>query len=547
MPKLSAIWQSPRFRYTLAAGILIAGFLLLLWRGGFFMPARLGFNDVYFTPTATSGNIVIVALDDASLNRYGSVPAAWSRTVYADLINTLAATNARVIAFDLLFSEPEAEDAAFAEALINARQNTARTRLVLADAGINSLATDNSADLRELPFADDLPLSAPIADAADYHGYTNTLPDVDGMIRHQPSLIRVGGDTRYAFSIAIYLAYLRIPSVAADQVISADGGDLLVTSDRRVPVDQFGLWQQNYFGPPSGTPNGASSSASNATFPMVSFADVIDGKIDPSVFDGKIVLVGLIDNTGMLDLYRVPSAATGSLMAGVEVQANAIESLIQNTFLSQLSELGQGALIVVLVLVASLIYALPRWVFKIGLAAILVLIWFVICSVVFSTTHVVLNLFDTLLALILPLIASIGIDITLEILQRQQKEFLLGSLQHLAAQRLQLKQAADYILDDVAKIAPGAVITLYVGDSQHESQRFRRGEHGHADAVVSDDPLLMRYNASEEPRPRQERDRAAAALAGKAAGNARAGTSTADASQAPFRTGFAGTRRAVKP
>jgi len=455
----------------LLAGAVIALVLLLMWRGGLFMGLRLRLNDIYYAPAQTSGTVVIVAADDASLRRFGRTPADWSRQVYADLADVMTGTGARVLALDLLLSESDEDDAAVADAFATLRLNPARTRIVLADAGVNTSAI-TEAPSGALPFALSLGISPSLAGVADYHGYTNTLPDVDGVIRHQPSRVRAGDDSGVSFSLAAYLAYLRVPSSAISQVIRPDGGDLiLMTQERRLPVDEWGMWQPYYYASPI--------QGGSAAFTVVSLVDVIDGKVDPSIFDGKIVLVGLMNTTGALDAYIVPSSSSGSLMAGVEIQANAIENLIQPDakFIRPLADLWQILLIIGLAVAASLIYALPRWYFKLGIGLLMLVGWLVVASAVFTTSFVMISLFDTLLALGLPVLASVGIDITLETTQRKQTEFLLSSLHRIAEQRLQLDQAADYILEDVGKIAPGSTATLYIVDSVG-SERWMRFRHG---------------------------------------------------------------------
>jgi len=456
----------------LLAGAVIALALLLIWRGGVFMALRLRLNDIYYAPAATSGTVVIIAADDSSLRRYGRTPADWPRQVYADLADFMSETGARVLALDLLLSESEPDDAAVAEAFGRLRQSDARTRIVLADAGVTTTAI-----LREgagvLPFALALGISPTLNALADYHGFTNTLPDIDGVIRRQPSLVEIDGQNGLSFSLATYLAYLRIPASAASQVLSFDGSDLLLMSgERRLPVDEWGLWQPYYFAPPAQGNNGA--------FAVVSLVDVLDGKVDASIFDGKIVLLGLMNTTGTLDQYIVPSSSSGSLMAGIEIQANAIENLVQANpkFITSLDIVLEGALIALLSVAAGLLYALPRWYLKLGIALALVVGWLVVTSAVFTTSFVMISLFDTLLALGVPVVASIGIDITLETLQRKQTEFLLSSLHRIAEQRLQIDQAAEYILEDVGKIAPGSTATLYIVDSVGSDRwmRFRRGE-----------------------------------------------------------------------
>lgn len=450
-------WQSSRLRYAIVAGLVIAFALSVVWWTGLFQYARLRLNDIYFVPLDTSDNIVIIGLDEASLQRYGRSPSEWSRDIYADMVDNLISANPRVLAFDLLFSEVEAADEQFADALSRLRQNDARTRIVLATAGINNISSQaNPSEIAVFTFANTLAISPQIAEQADYQGYTNTLPDTDSIVRRQASLIQSIDGEGYTFSIATYLAYLRIPGVAAGQVVVPGEQSLSVTAEREIPVDDFGFWQPYYFAPPS-TPQ-------NSAFSIVSFVDVVDGNADMTMFEDKIVLVGLINTTALLDQYLAPSSTNGALMAGVEIQANALESLIQDTFVQPLSTLNQIVIIVATSLIASLGYAYLRWYFKAGLLVIFALVWFLIASTVFSLSFISISLFDILLALVVPFIVSLGIDITVERRERQQKEFLLNSVQKIAEQRLQLEQGARYILNDVQHLAPDFESKLYLQD-----------------------------------------------------------------------------------
>ena len=495
MKRLKLVWESRRLHYALLAGFVIATLLVLQWQGEFFTRLRLQLNDLYFAPSPTTDNIVIIAIDEESLTRYGTTPDEWSRSVYVDFIDALVDTNIRVLSFDLLFSEAETDDQAFADALGRLRQNDTRTRIVLAGAGFNVVADTQDTqqgELPQLPYTDGLSLVPALSESVDYQGYTNSIPDLDGVVRRQPSLLQIDGETRYSFSVATYLAYLRIPSIASSQVISTENGDLLVTNDRRIPTDQYGLWQPYYFG--------AASTEAQQTFPFVSFADVIDGNVDPDIFDDKIVLIGLINTAGTLDQYQVPSFGDGSLMAGVEIQANAIETLIQSSFVTQLSGVPQTMVIVVLSLFASIAYALPKWYFKIVLAVIFSVGWLVLTSIIFSQSYIMIGLFDTWLALVLPVITAIGIDFTLEQRNRRQKEFLLSSLHGIALQHLNLEQAADYILADVEQIMPNVKATLHIHqrEQSHMVYKFERvGQTTSTEllnlATTDDDEELTHY------------------------------------------------------
>ncbi|GAB5493006.1 MAG: hypothetical protein Phog2KO_32210 [Phototrophicaceae bacterium] len=483
MQFLAQTWSSQRLRLSLIAGIFTALLVLGLWWGNIFMSVRLRLNDVHFAPAPTSDNIVIIALDDATLLRYGTTPSEWSRTAYIDLINTLMDASPRVIAFDLLFSEVEVNDGEFAQALNNIRQSDARTRIVLGDAGINNIPRQSDTPLgyNVYTFQDDLPISSALAQNADYLGYTNTLPDIDSIVRRQPSIILADNTIYYSFSLATYLAYLRIPNTLAEKVVLPVSDGLSVT-DNIIPVDEFGFWQLYYYGQPA--------TDSVQTFPIVPFVDVVDNTVDLSIFEDKIVLVGLINNTGLLDQYLAPSSISGNLMAGVEIQANSIESIIQSQFPRPLAPFWQGMLIIFFTMLASMLYALPRWYFKLILLLILLTLGFLISSFVFSTSFVMISPFDLLLATVLPFLFSLGIDITIESNQRQQKEFLLKSLQHIAEQQLQLDQAAIYILDDIKQLVPEANSLLYLYD-ETQAQGYAVFEQQKASSLDQNQKLLI--------------------------------------------------------
>lgn len=65
--------------------------------------------------------IAIIAIDDESVNEYGSWP--WNRNVHAMLVDTLAEGKPAVIAFDVTFPAPSADDTSSDEALIAAVRN----------------------------------------------------------------------------------------------------------------------------------------------------------------------------------------------------------------------------------------------------------------------------------------------------------------------------------------------------------------------------------------------------------------------------------------
>src|SRR3989338_10067591 len=81
------------------------------------VPHRLSFlksialkvnNDAQFKlrgARTLSDDIVVVAIDDKSIEKFGRWP--WNRTVLADGLQKMAHANPKLIAFDMVFSEPD--------------------------------------------------------------------------------------------------------------------------------------------------------------------------------------------------------------------------------------------------------------------------------------------------------------------------------------------------------------------------------------------------------------------------------------------------------
>lgn len=464
------------------AGCLAAAIVLFIWSNNLFTRLRLQVSDIYFVSSPVSDSIVIVAMDDASFRQYGRAPSQWSRTVYADLIDILERAGTRVVAFDVLFSEETPDDATLAAAIRSARQSDTRLRTVVAAAGVPP--TNPAVDLEGFPqatrFENAITPVHQLAEVVDYAGYVNTFPDVDGIVRRQPSLVQIGSDARVSWSLAIYLAYLRVPETALRQIITYGDGELHVAGTRSIHVDHLGFWQQNFFGPPS--------NSQKQTFPVFSLVDVLSGGVDPQVFAGKVVLVGLINSAGITDQYTVPSASRGQLMSGVEIQANAVETLIQNRPVRAQDQSMQAANIALLCIGSSVLYMQLRWYFKGLLWALLAALLAAGAFLAFEWNGVIVNLFDSALALTLPVVLTIGIDITNEINRRRQSEFLLQSVVQVSQQRLMLDKILPHIAADIDRIVPGAEIIMWRCDQGNDADPLEIYRYP---ATFSDDQVYL--------------------------------------------------------
>jgi len=453
--KLTILWNN--WKPSLLLGGFLLLILLILWNVNAFAQLALTLSNVYFVPTETSDSIVIVAIDDKSLAEYGRTPAEWSRTVYGDLAEIVANHGARVLAYDLIFSEATPDDEAFATALINARQSDARTRIILSAAGVqiptNNLVTDNFPN--GLHYSTSLKPNPVLEPVADYMGYVNAFTDVDSRLRRQPSIVESDVSLGFSFNLAVFFAQRRIPFDAIEQIITADETHLYLSDELALPVDEQGLWLQNYFGIPH-------KAGSDGAFPVFSFYDVIEGNFDAGIFTDKIVLVGLIDSLGATDQYLVPPSNNGALMSGVEIQANAIETLLSGNPLKPQSSISQVLMISVLTIFASLLFNKPRWYWKLLLLFLSLLLFYVVAFFIFTSQHQLINLFYGSLAIGLPALSTVGLEISREITQRRRSEFLLKSVVSVAEQNMVIDNILPLVADDVQTLVSDSSGFLWV-------------------------------------------------------------------------------------
>lgn len=309
-------------------------------------------------------DIVIVAIDDYSLQklggRFGSWP--WPRSVMAEALDKLTKTKPLSIGLDVIYAEastPE-DDNRLAAAI------TRNGRVVLpaqlyevsaTEAAANGSAENNAtAWLRPIPA---------FANAAQAIGHAHISPGVDGMVR---SIQLSKADDRAEKLWALSVEVVRLAENISDNAIE-EGPRELKLGTYLIPVRDessasaipgVSIIRQNEmlinFAGPTGW------------FNTVSIADVIEGKLEPQTFAGKIVLIGATA-ASMGDSRVVPfmNFATehregGQEMPGVEIHANIINTIRRHLALRNLPDWGAFAVaLAVIVLSALTIRWLDGW------------------------------------------------------------------------------------------------------------------------------------------------------------------------------------------
>jgi len=312
----------------------------------------------------TPARVVIVGIDDASIAEIGRWP--WSRVVFARLLNRLTAAGAKVVGFDLLFSEPQpspitTERSAIESAMAPLLQKLAPVERSQFEVSLSDLAhtSDPDATLAEaismvgtviLPFAVELRLSGMtpnvrpplplVLEKAEYDRVRGVGPDhlpeavglrmpiaqlADaGTLAHVTTVPDAGGGYHYDYPILRYdNSYL--PSLSLEAVRSflgiartnvvVDLGRGIDVGSLHVPTDEGMRLLVNYYPP--------------GTFQYISFVDALLDRVPRETFAGKIVLVGATA-AGLGDVFATPYAPA---RPGIERHATLIANMLNADFL----------------------------------------------------------------------------------------------------------------------------------------------------------------------------------------------------------------------
>jgi adenylate cyclase len=129
--------QTPARRHLFVAlfGLVCVLSLIVLDAGHFFTVTDNRLTDKLIVPRPASADIVIVAIDDKSIQEFGVWP--WPRSLHAQMIDKLSETAARSIGYDVTFSETSdpTNDAALAQAI-----QTSKRVVLAAEPGLTPLS-----------------------------------------------------------------------------------------------------------------------------------------------------------------------------------------------------------------------------------------------------------------------------------------------------------------------------------------------------------------------------------------------------------------------
>ncbi|MFC1650481.1 CHASE2 domain-containing protein [Candidatus Latescibacterota bacterium] len=298
-----------------------------------------------------NNEIVIIDIDDRTLGRLGNFGGYIPRFYFGRVIGNIKNDDARLIFLDALLKgvESPTDNIVLADSLRSAGNVFSGFYLKLNPSSKNQRPPDsvfnekfsNWLDLKDSEKADFLTSEGV---AFSYHelimsseriGFTNYLPDPDGVVRHIPLYISHRKLLFQAISLEMWqnLKGLNL----YDAKIYANGIDF---GEAFIPADKHSFMRINF-------------ENSKGVYKYISFIDVLNGNFERGIFTDKIVMIGS-SSPGMKDIKKIPGYKT---LPGVEIHAAALSTLMNENFLKVISGTVTFLLTVLCGILASLFFS----------------------------------------------------------------------------------------------------------------------------------------------------------------------------------------------
>ena len=309
---------------------------------------------------------VIAAIDEKSINNLGRFP--WPRSVWGRVVDHLTEEGAKVIVFDVFFTEPENVDSddLFQKSIMQSGRVILPIVFDFTEQGYKeSSFTDKKLDFM-IPSAYSVfkntdepfyPLEAKMvlptllrfSSVANSIAHINMVPDGDGTLRWELLAIKYKGD--YYTPIELQAAWLYRGLKKEDLVLDFKGKVHL--GNTTIPTDGHGRMLINYRGP-------------NGPFPIYSISDILDRTTPTGTFKDKIVLIGATA-LGIYDLRVTPFSPN---MAGIEKHASVVDNVLHGDFIYRTDS---SVVFLIFLFAVVLGIFIPRFGAKAGAALFLVL------------------------------------------------------------------------------------------------------------------------------------------------------------------------------
>ena len=296
-----------------------------------------------FTLKKTDSDVVIIDIDERSLGKFGQFP--WSRSVFAKILEKVNQSNPKAIGFDIFFTEKDKqspEEIIKSYNLIPAdvselqnlkghdeifREQLEKSKSITAVLGSNVPSHSNydrkakarflskGGDPKNFTYSYTYSIGSleTLEKSVKGLGSISFLDQTDGIIRSLPLLVR--------FDNKIY------PTMGLEMIRVGNNQKNIYVEMNEVGINRISARPYKILSDPNGIIWIRYKNSIKSQY--ISSSDVYDGKFPENFFKDKYVLIGA-SAQGLFDLVKIPLGVT---IPGVEVHANVIENIIDQSFL----------------------------------------------------------------------------------------------------------------------------------------------------------------------------------------------------------------------
>lgn len=327
---------------ALALGVTLLASILVLWNP--LLKWQLKLTNRFYDRNEASEEIVIVGIGEISLDENIGLGRwqNWNRTYYAQVVENLEAAGVESITFDLSFDNTSSglsENSLYA-ILENDLTYKDFFEEVSAFLGENHPEDQQFADT--LAHYGNVILAKKFVIASD-ENEIESIPNIEILSKNSQAATAYAEKDedemlrRFPYEVWDVKADQFIETLAAKTYEMVSAPDEI--SNIKKKIGDNGTLLINYAAPPN-------------SFRTIPFVDVYRGDFDAADLKDKIVFIGITSQ--WLEDKTITPTSPDTPMPGVEVWANALQTLLEENFLTEQSALSQIATIAVLVLVLTL-------------------------------------------------------------------------------------------------------------------------------------------------------------------------------------------------
>jgi len=317
-------------------------------------------------------NIVIVGIDERSINEIGSWP--WPRLFIAEAIEQLVDMEAAVIGVNVMFDAPSIFPE-YDEMLVRAAE---RADFIVMGGGGNLMAYQ---DVRHLMEIDHYVYSFDALARVSEIGFLNGVQDEDGVMRRALTSMRYGDITVHSFPFEVYRAYRQFRGESPVEDI---------------PLDRYGTFPIRYVG-------------GGRSFHAVSLWGVINEEYSRSTFRDAIVLIGPYA-IGVGDSFGT-SVDRNNSTHSVEINANILQNFLEGAFVTNAPWWVNLLALLVAALVVALLFHWLKPVSAFLITVVLIVALLVGARVAYDQLLMIIRVGDIIVFLVFCYLANLTLGI----------------------------------------------------------------------------------------------------------------------------------------